>query len=262
MFDTPKRALITGASSGIGAALALRIARRGTEVWLCARRKEKLQDEVRRIEQAGGKAHALELDVADADATHARLRRLDAEVGGIDLAIANAGIGGDYVMGDFAKMPWASIKNVFNTNLIGAIATLDAFVPGMVERGHGQLVGVSSLAADINLPRGAAYNASKAGLTHYLESADIDLRRRGVPVTIVHPGFVKTPMVDSLKEATPFLMELDEAVEIIDRAIQRKARLVRFPFPLAAVTLSANALPRALRSWGVRMALKNAHKGQ
>jgi len=156
MFDTPKRALITGASSGIGAALALRIARRGTEVWLCARRKEKLDEEVRRIEQAGGKAHAVELDVADADATHARLRRLDGEVGGIDLAIANAGIGGEYVMGDFAKMPWASTKNIFATNLLGAIATLDAFVPGMVERGHGQLVGISSLAADINLPRGAA----------------------------------------------------------------------------------------------------------
>jgi len=260
MFDTPKRALITGASSGIGAALAGRIARRGTEVWLCARRQEKLHEQVRLIEQAGGKAHALELDVADADTTHGKLRRLDHETGGFDLVVANAGIGGDYVMGDFAKMPWASIKNIFNTNLLGAIATLDAFVPGMVERGHGQLVGVSSLAADIHLPRGAAYNASKAALTHYLESADIELRAKGVPVTIVHPGFVKTPMVDSLKEATPFLVELDRAVEIIDRAIQRRARLVRFPFPLAAVTLTANALPRALRSWGVRMALNNARK--
>jgi short-subunit dehydrogenase len=260
MFDTPKRALITGASSGIGAALAGRIARRGTEVWLCARRKEKLDEEVRLIAQAGGRAHAIELDVADADVTHEKLRQIDRDSGGIDLVIANAGIGGDYVMGDFASMPWTSIKKIFNTNLLGAIATLDAFVPGMVERGYGQLVGISSLAADINLPRGAAYNASKAALTHYLESADIELRAKGVPVTIVHPGFVRTAMADSLKEATPFLVELDDAADIIDRAIQRKARLVRFPYPLAAVTLTANALPRALRSWGVRMALNNARK--
>jgi len=260
MFDTPKRALVTGASSGIGAALAARIARRGTEVWLCARRKEKLHEEVQLIEKAGGKAHVFELDVTDVDTTHDKLRKLDHQVGGMDLVVANAGIGGEYVMGDFSKMPWTATRNIFNTNLLGAIATIDAFVPGMVERGSGHLVGISSLAADINLPRGAAYNASKAALTHYLESADIELRAKGVPVTIVHPGFVKTAMADSLREATPFLVELDRAVEIIDHAILRKARLVRFPFPLAAVTLTANALPRALRSWGVRMALTNARK--
>ena len=205
MFDTPKRALITGASSGIGAALAARIARRGTEVWLCARRKDKLQDEVKLIEQAGGKAHAIELDVADADATHDKLRRLDREVGGIDLAIANAVIGGDYVMGDFAKMPWASTKNIFTTNLIGAIATLDAFVPGMVEMGA-RPAGWHLLAgaADIHLLRGAAYNASKAALTHYLEfwpTSTCDAR--GVPVTIVHPGFVKTAMVGPTQGGDP-----------------------------------------------------------
>lgn len=262
MFDIPKRALITGASSGIGAALAPRLAQRGTEVWLCARRLDKLQEGVAAIEAQGGKAHALELDVSRPEATHETLRRLDAETGGIDLVIANAGVGGAYVMGDVAEMPFEHTLNIFNTNLLGAIATLSAFVPGMVQRGRGQLVGVSSVAGKFPLPRGAAYAASKAGLSLYLEAADNELRAKGVAVTTVIPAFVRTPMAEGLKEAQPFIVELERAVELIDRGIQRRSPLVQFPFVYTLVAAVSNLAPRGLRSSAIRMTLQSARRSE
>jgi short-subunit dehydrogenase len=260
MFDTPKRALITGASSGIGAALATRLAARGTEIWLCARRKDKLAENVAAIVAAGGKAHAVELDVSDADATYAKLTALDAEVGGIDLAVANAGMGGAAAMHDVATMPWKNTRALFDTNLLGAAATLNAFIPGMVARGHGHLVGVSSIAGAFPLPRGAAYSASKAGLTLYLEAMDVELRAKGVPVTTVIPAFVRTPMAEGLDEPMPFMVELDKAIDIIDSGIQRRASRVQFPFEYSFIAGASNAIPRGLRNFAIRKALSMNRK--
>lgn len=258
MYETPKRALITGASSGIGAALAQTLARRGTEVWLCARRLDKLTEEVRGIEAAGGKAHAVELDVSDADETYKKLHYIDEKSGGMDLVIANAGVGGAYVMHDVSAMPWENTRNIFETNLLGAVATINAFIPGMLARGHGQLVGVSSMAGEFPLPRGAAYSASKAGLSLYLEAIDLELRQKGIPVTAVVPGFVKTAMAAGLDEAQPFMLELDHAVAVIDRAIQRQVPRVEFPLIYSAVAGFSKAAPRWLRARGIRMTLNAA----
>ena len=119
----------------------------------------------------------------------------------------------------------------------------------MLARGHGQIVGISSLAADLPNPRAAPYGASKAGLTFFLESIDIELRPRGVAVTIVHPGFVRTPMLAELteiNERTPLALTAEQAARIIDRGIQRRTRLVRFPWTLGFVSRLTGALPRAL----------------
>ncbi len=255
MTTPPRRALITGASSGIGAALALRLAKRGTEVWLCARRKDKLAEQVAAIAAAGGQAHAFELDVSDVDATYEKLRALDAEVGGIDLAVANAGVGGAFVMKDVTEMPWANTRAIFDTNLLGAVATLNAFIPGMIARGHGHLVGVSSIAGSFPLPRGAAYSASKASLSLYLEAADIELRPKGVPVTVIVPGFVRTEMAMALDEPTPFLVELDRAIDLIERGIEKRARWVQFPFQYGLVAGATASLPRGLRAFAITKAL-------
>jgi short-subunit dehydrogenase len=241
------RALVTGASSGIGAALARRLAARGLEVWLAARRRSALDAEVAAIVAAGGRAHALELDVADADATVERLARLDEEAGGIDLVVANAGTAGDGLRRPGAQT-WASSKQVIGVNLLGAIATLTPFIPRMIERGAGQLVGVSSIAAHIVNPSGALYSASKAGLSTYLESIDIDLRPRGVAVTCVEPGFVDTAMAREHNDRLPLLLTTERAVEIIDLGIQRRARVVRFPWLTGAGARVLTALPRPLRA--------------
>jgi short-subunit dehydrogenase len=251
-----QRALITGASSGIGLALSKRLAGRGIEVWLAARRLELLEKLVAEINAAGGKAHALQLDVAQVDATHERLTALDQESGGIDLVIANAGVGGEGGSATVLNTTWKDTKNLINVNLLGAAATLDPFVRPMVARGHGQLVGVSSIAARLPIPRGAPYGASKAGLTFLLESMDVELRPLGVPVTIVEPGFVRTPMSDQLTDPRPFLVEVEEAAAIIDRGIQAQARMIRFPWILGAISSSTNVLPRVLSAPIIRTATK------
>ncbi len=246
--QNPQRALITGASSGMGAALAERLARRGIEVWLVARRAELLAQRVEKIRAAGGRAHALALDVNDADATFARLRQLDEEVGGIDLVVANAGVGGARGGQNLAASSWPDVKDFIQINFLGAVATLTPFIAPMVKRGHGHLVGVSSVAADLPTPRVAAYGSGKAGLTFFLEAADIELRPRGVDVTIIHPGFVATPMINDLNDPMPFLVSEQRATDIIDRAIQRRSRMVRFPWILGAVSRLTAALPRGVMS--------------
>jgi short-subunit dehydrogenase len=244
----PKRALVTGASSGIGLHLARRLAKRGIEVWMAARREELLLREVEAINAAGGRAHALVLDIAQADATVEQLARLDEEVGGIDLVIANAGLAGSRGATTLDRCSWEDVRDILHTNLIGAAATLHPFVARMIARGRGHLVGVSSLSADCPIARAAPYGASKAGFTFLLESADIELRAAGVDVTIIHPGFVKTAATDAIADTTPLplLCPVEKAAEIIDRAIQRRARIVRFPWVMGAFARFVAWLPRWL----------------
>jgi short-subunit dehydrogenase len=242
----PVRAIVTGASSGIGAALSHRLASRGIEVWLAARRKDVLDEEVNRIRERGGHAHAVALDIAQADVTYDTLSRLDKEVGGIDLVIANAAMAGSTTAVNLAKSSWSHVRDILHTNLIGAVATLMPFIPGMLERGHGHLVGISSTAADYHNPRATAYGASKSGLTHFLESAAIELKPKGINVTIVHPGFVRTPALDGFKESLPFLVELEEAVQIIDKGIEQRVAMIRFPWIYGVLVRFINLLPRRI----------------
>jgi short-subunit dehydrogenase len=254
MKREPKRALVTGASSGMGLHLARRLAARGIEVWLAARRADLLEKEVAAIAQAGGRAHALVLDIADADATWERCSKLDAETGGIDLVVANAGLAGARGSGQLADIPWADVRDLLHTNMVGSAATLHAFIAPMRARGYGHLVAVSSVAADLPIARATAYGASKAGLTFFLEGADIELRAAGVAVTIIHPGFVKTAATDALagEAPMPFMVPVEKAARIIDRAIQRRARLVRFPWIMGAVSRFVRLLPRWLMRGAIR----------
>jgi short-subunit dehydrogenase len=244
---TPRRALVTGASAGIGLAISKRLAARGIDVWMAARRRDVLQRQVDAINAAGGgRAHALVLDVADTETTVTRLAALDAETGGIDLVIANAGLAGARGAIPLPQTQWSDVRDILHTNLLGAAATVHPFIAPMVARGHGHLVGISSVAADCPIARSAAYGASKAGLTFFLESADIELRAQGIDVTIIHPGFVSTPAGDELigTAPRPFLMSADRMALVIDRAIQRRARLVRSPWILGAVARVTASLPR------------------
>ncbi len=246
-----ERCLLTGASSGIGAALARRLAARGIEVWLAARRLEALEAVVGEIRASGGRAHAVALDVSNAEETERRVAALDDEVGGIDLVIANAGIGGR--SRPVAEQTLEDLRRIFDTNVFGALATILPLVPRMVKRGRGHVVGISSLAAEIPLPAAADYGTSKAALSFFLESAAADLIPRGVHVTIVHPGFVRTPLTDRNKFKMPFLVEVEDAAKIIDRGIARRARIVRFPAGLSAPIASSKLMPRALRDALVNM---------
>lgn len=236
------RALITGASSGIGAALAKLLAAQGTEVVLCARREDALREHTEAIVAAGGQARFEVLDVAgDPERTQARIRELDEQLE-FDLVVANAGVGKSRWSG---KLQWEDCQQIIAVNVSGAVATLTGAIPGMVGRKRGHLVGISSIAGYRGLPSNAAYSASKAFLSTFLESLRVDLHGVGVAVTDVRPGFVETPMTKDLK-SRPFLVDVEDAAKIIARAIRRKSGVVSFPAPLAAAGHVLPLIPGAI----------------
>jgi short-subunit dehydrogenase len=246
MHSNTSRALVTGASSGLGAALAQRLAAHGCEVWLAARRADRLDAQVRAIREAGGRAHALVLDVGDSDATFEQLTELDREIGGIDMVVANAGIAGLPASIPLSRASWQNTSSILRVNLCGAVASFAPFIPGMIERGHGHLVGISSIAAEFPNPRTPVYGASKAGLSFLLKSIDMELRPRGIAVTIVEPGFVRTEAAEGVAEPMPFILETDAAVARIERAILRRARMVRFPWQWTMLLRCVAQLPAAV----------------
>lgn len=231
-----KTALITGASSGIGREMALWWARNGVKVYAAARRQELLEELAR---DGGANIEPVVLDVADDEATVQRVQALDDACGGLDLVVANAGVGGT-TPGDLAD--WAAVAKVLRVNVMGAAATLTAVGPRMAARGRGHLAGVSSMAGYLGLGSGSAYSGSKAFLTIFLECLQTDFHGTGVKVTIVEPGFVKSEMTAKLK-STPFIGDTDVAADRFCRAIARGARRVRYPIVHALAVGAASWLP-------------------
>jgi short-subunit dehydrogenase len=242
-YWTDKVVMITGASSGIGRGLALELARRGAKLGLVARRTELLDEIVSEVEKENGKAIALAADVQDAAAMRDVADRLRAKCGPIDVLIANAGIG---PTADGAELEVAEVARVFGVNVIGAASSVAAVVPEMVKRGRGQLVAISSIAAYRGLPKSASYGASKAALSSFFESLRLDLRPRGIDVTIIHPGFIKTPLTAGRKAQMPYLMELDYAVKKIIHAIEKKRKSYAFPWQLASIVRLGMLMPNVL----------------
>jgi len=235
-----KVVMITGASSGIGRGLAVELARHGATIGLVARRAEVLEEVIREIQSAGGNAVALPGDVQDAASMLSAADKLSVDVGPIDILIANAGIGPTR---DAAKIDAAEIANVINVNVIGAANSAAAVVPAMVKRGSGQLVIISSLAAYRGLPKSAAYCASKAAVSAFFESLRLDLGPKGIDVTIIHPGFIKTPLTAGRDAQMPFLMELDAAVRKMAWAIEKRRKRYSFPWQLATIVRAGMIMP-------------------
>lgn len=232
--------LITGASSGIGRSLALRIAISGEPVALIARRLELLEALVEEIEAAGGRAVAIRCDVTDRAGVGEAIRHAEAVLGPTSRLIANAGGATPTPVDPFEA---ENIADVIDLNLMGVVHCIEAVLPGMLERAEGQLVAVSSLAAYRGLPASAAYSAAKAALTNLMESLRIDLRPRGIAVTVVAPGFVQTkPGKHSRK---PFRVDLETASERIWQAIRARRGYYAFPRGLAALAWLGRALPAA-----------------
>jgi short-subunit dehydrogenase len=238
-----KNALVTGASSGLGRGLALWLAKRGIRIHAAARRGEQLRALADEAKAAGGDVEPVSMDVVDTEATVKTLQRIDDACGGLDLVIANAGLGADMSKDRFG---WESVEKTLRVNVMGAAATLTAVLPRMVERGRGHLVGMSSLAAYRGLPRAATYSGSKAFLHTFLEGIRVDLKRKGIRVTSIHPGFVKTEMTANSKMPLPFLMDLDAAVERMGRAILRADSEFAFPWQMSTAISLAKLLPNGL----------------
>jgi short-subunit dehydrogenase len=249
MDSFSKTVLITGASSGIGEGVALEMARRGARVGLVARRADVLDEVVQKIDQVSNsenRALALAADVLDAAAICLAADRLRAAFGPIDVLIANAGIASS---SDASQLNAEEVARVINVNVVGAANSVAAVLPGMLERGEGQLVVISSLAAYRGLPKSAAYCASKAGVSAFFESLRLDLEPKGIDVTIIHPGFIKTPLTAGRTANMPYLMELDDAVEKIVSVIQRRKKSYAFPWQLATIVRAGMIMPNFMYDW-------------
>jgi len=224
-----KRVWLTGASYGIGKALAEELAARGAKLALTARSRDKLntlRDELK------GKAEdvlVLPGDVTDADAIAGIVAQINDAWGGVDILIANAGT---HVFTEPDQTFDAEeYLGLMDLNYGGVLRCIEAVLPDMLERKAGQLVGVASLAGYRALPRAAAYGASKSALHHFLESVRFHLAEHGLTVTIVNPGFVKTPLTDKNDFDMPFLVEADKAARIMCDGIAKRKDEVSFPIP-------------------------------
>ena len=236
-----KVVFLTGASSGIGEALALEMAKRGATLGLLARREELLKDLAAKCESAGGQARYFAVDVTDAATVGEAAESLRREFGTIDILIANAGIGGNNA--ETRNLNAEAVAQVVNINLLGAVNAVAAVLPQMLENRDGHLVAVSSLAGFRGLPKSAAYSASKAGMTAFFESVRLDVQHQGVAVTIIQPGFIKTPLTSGRASKMPFLMELEDSIPLFLDAVERKKKFAAFPWQLATFVRAGRIFP-------------------
>jgi len=225
--------------------MGLELARRGAAVGLLARREQLLAEIAGDINAAGGRALALPADVTDAGAVRVAAAKLRREFGPIDLLVANAGISGNTFVPNLCEK---KIAEVINVNVIGVVNSVSAVLREMIEQGRGHLVVNSSLAAYRGLPKSAAYCASKAAISSFFEALRLDLKGSGVDVTIIHPGFVKTSLIKNIGR-TPYVMEVDPAVQKIVRAIEKRKKGYSFPWQLATIARACKLLPIPMYDW-------------
>ncbi|RLU01904.1 SDR family NAD(P)-dependent oxidoreductase [Ketobacter sp.] len=220
-----KSVAITGASSGIGKAIAYEFARRGANLVLLARRLELLQalaDDIR-AQYPALQVHCLALDVAQTETLYPTLEQAQSLLGHLDCVIANAGITGvnKTGAGDFSRD-----QQIIQVNLVGGMATIDAAARLFRQQGGGTAVGISSVSAFRGIPGSAAYSASKAGFSSYLDTTRIELKKHGIQVIAVHPGFVKTEIAPNM-EKYPFVISAEQAArDIVDGIVKGKSNII------------------------------------
>jgi short-subunit dehydrogenase len=233
------RTLITGASSGIGEALARELTRRGHTIALLARRAELLDQLAAELPGSV----AIICDVADAASVEAAVRQAEQALGGpIDLAIANAGIG---FPSHAAKFKIEDAERMVRVNVIGTMTLFAAVVPSMIARRGGRFAAVASIAGHRGLPTSSVYSATKAFMHSFLEASRIELVPYNVGVTTVNPGFIETPMTAKNRNM-PFLMTAPKAAKIIADGLERGKRVVEFPLPMSLLTRAMRYVPDVL----------------
>lgn len=236
--------LITGASGGIGAALARRYAAPGTRLVLCGRDAGRLQAAATACRAQGALVEQRHFDLMDVDFTIRALRDID-RTAPIDLAIFNAGLGGVSSADRPVEAPERALAIAtvnFTSTAVGATTVGDL----MRERGRGQIAIIGSVAEMFPLPMAPTYSGAKAGLVLFAEALDIRLREHGVAVTLVSPGFVETPMSQGLSNPRPFLIGAEKAAGLIASQIARKARHAVIPWQMALLCGLCRFLPRAV----------------
>lgn len=242
-MSPPRRVFITGASAGIGAALAAHYAGRGASIGLVGRRWDALQAVAASL-PGGAQRHRLyQADVTDHRALAAAAADF-LEAGLPDLVIANAGIS----VGTLTEFQedLAAFEQVLATNLTGMVATFQPFIEPLRRAGQGGLVGIASVAGMRGLPGAGAYSASKAAAITYLESLRVELRASGVKVSTICPGYIETAMTAVNPYPMPFILPVDEAARRIAHQIDRGVSYAVVPWQMAIVARLMKLLPNAV----------------
>ncbi len=237
ILDPTKSILITGASSGIGEALALRYAGNSSTLALCGRDRQRLDEVAEQCRALGSQVTAAVIDVRDASSTAAWIEEMDRQAP-LDLVIANAGISG----GGGTNVT-ESAKAIFDVNLGGVLNTVHPALARMVERGRGQIAIMSSLAGFVGMPGAPAYGASKAAVRSYGEALRGRCSADGIAVSVACPGFVVSRITDKNRFRMPFLMSAAKAAAIIDKGLRRNKARIAFPWPLYWAVRVVQALP-------------------
>ena len=217
---------ITGASQGIGRALALEMAANGAFVIASARSQEKLESLVEEAEHLPGTIASYPVDVTDEPAVHDTIVAIHRDFGRIDQAVLNAGT---FIPMNGAHFKAQVMKEQLDLNVMGVSYCLEKLIPIMLDQGQGTIAINSSLAGYRGLSGSAAYGATKAALINMAEALKLDLTDTGLDIKIINPGFVKTPLTDKNQFPMPFLMDVDKAARAIRKGLQRKAFEIRFP---------------------------------
>ena len=236
----PERVWITGASMGIGEALARRMARDGAEVIASARSADRLGA---LAAESGGRIIAWPLDITDHAAVQAEVARIEAERGPIEVAVLNAGTHRPVAAAEFTA---AGLRALVEINVMGAAACLEALMPRMIARGRGRIAVVASVAGYRGLPTSAYYGASKAALINLTESLKFDLDRAGVTIQLVDPGFVKTPLTDKNDFPMPFLIGAELAADRIASGLRSSRFEIAFPRVFVGIMKLLQLLPYRL----------------
>ena len=239
---------VTGASSGIGEAVALRLLREGWRVIVTARTQSKLQS---LVERHPGRCYALPLDLTDAEVLDRARADLQDITGHLDALVINAG-SCEYI--DVKHFDSSAFERVMDINLLGAARSLELALPFLRQAGsRPQIVGVGSMVTVLPLTRSEAYGASKAAFEYLMESLRVDLGPEGMDITLVRPGFVKTPLTDRNDFEMPFLVLADKAARHIVCAMGKRQKRLQFPWQLVWIMHLIACLPLG---WKTRLLQK------
>ena len=244
-----KRVLVTGASSGIGAGLAEEFARRGAVVGMCARRHDRLKDVLSRCQEHSPDSVMWVTDLGQPEAVDDLVTSALEALGGVDVLVNNAGIP---KRRHVTRLDMATVEQVMNVNYFSPIRLTLGLLPSMLERGDGQIVNISSIAATLSSPNEAAYDASKAAITAFSEAMTVDLWESGIKVLVVYPGLVDTelfslPDNDSVPNTPVTPISVDELVATVFDALGRDAAQVYAPAWFADIAVQkAQDLPTFL----------------
>lgn len=248
---------ITGASSGIGEALATEYAKRHknneTIIGLVARRSEhlqKLQSTLQKTYQV--KCAIYPLDVRDSVALASAAENFMQQYGTPDVVIANAGVSRGTLTEHVEDL--VAFQAIMDINVLGLVHTFQPFIAAMRKAGHGQLVGIASVAGIRGLPGAGAYSASKAAAISYLESLRVEMAQHNIAVTTIAPGYIRTPMTDVNEYSMPFLMDADVAAKKFANAIEHKRRFVVIPWQMGWVARLMRNIPPFLWDWATKKA--------